>query len=155
MQGGCVCENADFLRIGVNNIAIAALFAPKPMALSGANDWTIDIETKGLPELRQVYSLYGKRDFVHAKCFPQFGHNYNQVSRELMYSWLNAHLKLGHKAPIEERDFEPIPPDQLSVFDDEHPLPNDAKSSAELQQYLAKVAQTQLTELLHCFHHHP
>ena len=45
MQGGCVCENAEYLRLGINNIAIAALFAPKPMALSGANDWTIYIET--------------------------------------------------------------------------------------------------------------
>ncbi|HAB10720.1 MAG TPA: hypothetical protein DCE47_03395, partial [Planctomycetaceae bacterium] len=36
MQGGCVCENCCFLRPGINNITIAALFAPRPMALSGA-----------------------------------------------------------------------------------------------------------------------
>jgi len=36
MQGGCVCENAEHLRVGINNVAIAALFAPKPLAMSGA-----------------------------------------------------------------------------------------------------------------------
>ncbi len=37
MQGGCVCENADLLRVGINNVAIAALFAPKPLAMSRAD----------------------------------------------------------------------------------------------------------------------
>jgi len=148
MQGGCVCENASYLRIGINNIAIAALFAPRPMALSGADDWTVDIETKGLPELRQVYSFYGKADFVHAKARPQFKHNYNQVSREMMYDWFNTHLKLGHEGPIAEQDFQPIPPAELSVFDAEHPLPKDAKSAAELREYLTDVARKQFADLL-------
>src|ERR1700685_523655 len=64
MQGDCECEGTDLLRIGINNVAIAALFAPKPLAMSGAHDWTIDIETKGLPELKQIYSLYGQGDNV-------------------------------------------------------------------------------------------
>jgi dienelactone hydrolase len=52
MQGGCICENCTYLRQGTGNIELAGLFAPKPLAMSGADDWTIDIETKGLPELR-------------------------------------------------------------------------------------------------------
>jgi len=148
MQGGCVCENAEYLRIGINNIAIAALFAPKPMAMSGADDWTIDIETKGLPELRQVYSLYGKRDFVHAKCFPQFSHNYNRVSRGLMYNWFNTHLNIGRKSPIDEQDFEPVSQAELTVFNDEHPLPGKAKSSEQLRSYLTKVSDRQYQALL-------
>ena len=148
MQGGCICENADYLRLGINNIAIAALFAPKPLAMSGADDWTIDIETKGLPELRQVYSLFGKPDLVHAKCFPQFGHNYNQVSREMMYEWFNRHLDLGFESPIKEQDFEPIPPEQLSVFDEQHPRPDDAKSADALRECVTEVAREQLEELL-------
>ncbi|MCH7687907.1 MAG: acetylxylan esterase, partial [Planctomycetes bacterium] len=148
MQGGCVCENAEYLRLGINNIAIAALFAPKPMAMSGAHDWTIDIETKGLPELRQVYSLYGKRDFVHAQCFPQFNHNYNQLSRTLMYNWFNTHLNVGKKSPIEEQDFEPVSQAELTVFNDTHPLPKDAKSSEQLRSYLTKVSDKQYQALL-------
>jgi len=148
MQGGCVCENAEYLRIGLNNIAFAALFAPKPLALSGADDWTIDIETKGLPELRQVYALYGHADLVNAKCYPQFAHNYNQISREMMYDWFNAHLHLGRTGPIKERDFEAVPPAELSVFDDEHPLPADATGVDELRAYLTDVNRLQFAKLL-------
>ncbi|HUG90137.1 MAG TPA: alpha/beta hydrolase family protein, partial [Planctomycetaceae bacterium] len=148
MQGGCVCENADYLRLGINNIAIAAVFAPKPQALSGADDWTIDIETKGLPELRQVYSLYAAADRVQAKCWPQFKHNYNQVAREMMYAWFNEHLKLGHEGPIAEADFEPVPPKELSVWDEAHPVPDDAKSAQELREDLTRVSQEQFAALV-------
>lgn len=148
MQGGCICENASYLRIGINNVAIAALFAPKPMAMSGADDWTIDIETKGLPELKQVYSLFGKGDLVHAQAFPQFKHNYNQVAREMMYDWFNKHLDLGHVGPIEEQDFEPVSAEELTVFDDEHMLPEDAVGAEGLRAYLTKVAKQQFEELL-------
>jgi hypothetical protein len=148
MQGGCVCENSDLLRIGINNVAIAALFAPKPLAMSGAHDWTIDIETKGLPELKQVYALYGRADDVTAKCFRQFGHNYNRVSRQMMYEWFDSHLKLGHKSPIVEEDFWPIDPKDLSVFDEKHPRPADAKSATELRKEMTAIAKKQFAELL-------
>jgi len=148
MQGGCVCENCCFLRPGINNITIAALFAPRPMALSGANDWTIDIETKGLPELKAVYGLYGKADLVHAKCYPQFGHNYNQVSREMMYSWMNKFLKLGLDEPIRERDFRPIAVSELKVFDAEHPQPRDAMSLEQYRAAQARMIEGQYAKLL-------
>jgi hypothetical protein len=148
MQGDCECEAADLLRMGINNVAIAALFAPKPLAMSGARDWTIDIETKGLPELKQIYALYGNPDNVYAKCFRQFGHNYNRVSREMMYEWFNAHLNLGQKSPIVEQDFWPIDPKDLTVFDADHPRPTDAKSAAELRKDMTAIAKKQLAELL-------
>ena len=47
MQGGCVCENCSYLRVGTGNIEFAGLFAPKPLGMTGAHDWTIDIETQG------------------------------------------------------------------------------------------------------------
>ena len=56
-----------------------------------------------------------------AKCFPQFGHNYNQVSREVMYNWFNKHLKLGLPGPVHEKPFVPVPPKELSVYDDRAP----------------------------------
>src|SRR5688500_4715370 len=74
MQGGCVCENAPLLRIGTNNVEIACLFAPKPLGMSGANDWTKQIESRGLPEAKSVYKLYDAEDRVAAKYFP-FEHN--------------------------------------------------------------------------------
>lgn len=141
MQGGCVCENASYLRVGLNNIAFAACFAPKPLGLSGANDWTIDIETKGLPELQQVWNLYGQPDLIHAKCYPQFGHNYNQVARQMMYGWVNRHLGIGLTEPIEERDFTPLTTAEMTVFTAEHPRPDDALPAEQLRARLTDESQ--------------
>jgi dienelactone hydrolase len=148
MQGGCVCENCDYLRQGAGNIDLAALFAPKPLGMSGADDWTIDIERKGLPELQAVYRLYGAEDKVMAKCFPQFKHNYNQVSRELMYNWFNKHLQLGWKEPVTEKPFQPVPPKELSVFDEQHPLPKDAVDSEQLRRRLGEASDKQIEALV-------
>ena len=34
MQGGCICENCSYLRVGTGNIELAGLFAPKPLGMS-------------------------------------------------------------------------------------------------------------------------
>lgn len=148
MQGGCVCENASYLRHGVNNIAFAALCAPRPQAMSGADDWTIEIESKGLPELKQVYALYGQADRVLAKAFPQFKHNYNQVSREVMYNWFNEHLHLGIAGPVKQSDFEPLSREEMSVFNEEHPLPADALDSAALREMMVQEDQAEFESWL-------
>jgi len=148
MQGGCVCENCSHLRVGTGNVEFAALFAPKPLAMSGANDWTIDIERKGLPELKELYRLYGAEDRVMARCFPQFQHNYNQVSREVMYNWFNKHLKLGLAEPVVEKPFQPVPPKELSVYDAAHPRPADSVDAARLRQYLTEQSDKQIAALL-------
>src|SRR6266542_46189 len=64
MQGGCICENCSYLRQDTGNIELAALFAPKPLGMSGANDWTKEIETKGLPQLKALYKLFGAEEKV-------------------------------------------------------------------------------------------
>ncbi|MEZ6064296.1 MAG: acetylxylan esterase [Planctomycetaceae bacterium] len=148
MQGGCVCENASYLRLGLNNVALAALAAPRPMAMSGADDWTIDIETLGLPELKQVYGFYDRPELVDAKCWPQFGHNYNLHARTMMYTWFNQHLKLGLDEPIEERDFERLSRDELTVFTVEHPRPDDALLAEQLRARLTEENRIRFNELL-------
>jgi dienelactone hydrolase len=47
MQGGCTCENASLLRVDTGNVEFAALFAPKPLGMTTANDWTKQMSTKG------------------------------------------------------------------------------------------------------------
>lgn len=148
MQGGCVCENASYLRQDINNIAIAALCAPRPMAMSGADDWTIDIETKGLPELKQVYSLYDAAANVNAVCYPQFKHNYNEVAREMMFDWFNEHLGLGLDTPVVQTDFEPLSQEQMTVFDAEHPVPEDALSAEPLRERMTEEARAQFAALV-------
>lgn len=147
MQGGCVCENCSYLRQGTGNVELAALFAPKPLGMTGADDWTKEIETKGLPELKALYKLYGAEDKVMAKAFPQFKHNYNQVSREVMYNWFNKHLTLGQPEPVVEKPFVPVPPKELSVFDDKHPRPNDAVDQNQLRKYLKEISNKQIEAL--------
>ncbi len=123
MQGGCTCENACCLRVDTGNIEIAALFAPKPLGLTAANDWTVEMQTKGLPELKQLYALLGAPDNVALTPLLHFGHNYNYVSRAAMYSWLNKHLGLGLDEPIVEEDYPRQNADQLTVWDQDHPQP--------------------------------
>jgi dienelactone hydrolase len=146
MQGGCVCENASLLRVDTNNIEIAALFAPKPLCAVAADDWTSDLETAGYPELQRIYGLYGATDDVLARHF-SFPHNINQVSRELVYTWLNRHLALGVAEPIREAPFEPAPPRELSVFDAAHVRPADALEVKELRGAMSRESDARLEAL--------
>src|SRR5207237_6455317 len=57
MQGGCTCENASLLRVGTGNVEFAALFAPKPMGMTAADDWTKEMETKGFPDLTKHWAM--------------------------------------------------------------------------------------------------
>ncbi|MGE4182534.1 MAG: acetylxylan esterase [Limisphaerales bacterium] len=123
MQGGCTCENASGFRVGTGNIELAGLFAPKPLGLTGANDWTVDMPTKGFPELVKLYELAGAKDRVMLKHLPHFGHNYNYVSRSAMYQWMNRHLGLGLKEPVIEEDYPRLTGDDLTVWNDRHPKP--------------------------------
>ena len=91
------------LRIGTGNVEFAALFAPKPLGMTAADDWTKEMATEGFPELKQHYELLGARDKVQLFPFLQFGHNYNHVSRAAMYGWLNRHLGLGQDEPVLEQ----------------------------------------------------
>jgi dienelactone hydrolase len=136
MQGGCTCENCSLLRIDTGNIELAGLFAPKPLGMTGADDWTKEIATKGLPELKQLYKLLGAEANVMAKPLVQFPHNYNQVSRAVMYSWFNKHLKLGYTDPIVEEDFVPLSVAEMTVWDDKHPRP---PSGDDYERSLAKT----------------
>jgi hypothetical protein len=140
MQGGCICENAPQLRIGLNNVAIAALMAPRPMELSGANDWTKNIETRGLPELKTVYAALGAEDRVAARCWPQFGHNYNLHAREEMERWFDKYLELGAGADVHEKPFTPIEPAELSALGSRGALPAEAKSGDEIRASLRAAA---------------
>ena len=49
MQGGCYCENCNLLRIDTGNVELAALFAPRPQAMTAADDWTRDMMKDGIP----------------------------------------------------------------------------------------------------------
>lgn len=146
MQGGCVCENCSYLRIDTGNVEFAGMFAPKPLGMSAAKDWTIDMETKGLPELKKLYALLGVEDKVTAKCWPEFGHNYNQVAREMMYSWFNKHL-LGGSGAVKELPYKPATPEELSVYDATHPRPKDELDAVALRKSMTEASDKQMQAL--------
>ncbi len=79
--------------------------------------------TKGFPELKSHYALFGAADQVKLVPLLHFDHNYNYVSRAAMYSWFNTHLKLGWPEPVVEEDFHRLTPEELTVWDDQHPKP--------------------------------
>jgi len=148
MQGGCTCENSSLLRIGTGNVEFAALFAPKPQGMTTADDWTKEMATKGFPELKQLYATLGAPDNVMLHRGEHFPHNYNAVARAGFYAWLNRHFKLGLKDPVIERDFDPLPREQLTVWDAQHPAPktNDADLERRLLRWLNDDAAHQLQE---------
>jgi dienelactone hydrolase len=122
MQGGCTCENASLLRVGTGNIEMAALFAPKPMGLTAADDWTKEMATKGFPDLAAHWTALGAAGKVELFARTEFPHNYNLPARLAMYGFLNTHLGLGAKE-IEEKEFQPLSREELTVWDAQHPAP--------------------------------
>ena len=123
MQGGCTCENASGLRVNTGNVEIAALTAPRPLGVNAANDWTRDMARDGFPELKRLYGFYGAEDRVSLHVATHFPHNYNHVTRVVMYGFMNRLFKLGLPEPILEEDFDVLKGEQLSVWDTDHPAP--------------------------------
>ena len=154
MQGGCTCENTNFLRIGQGNIDIAALAAPRPQGMTAADDWTKELETKGFPDLKNLYTLLGVPDRVEAHFNIQFPHNYNGVSRSQMYAFFNKHFALGlSNAALEERDFKLSSTPELSVWDDKHLAPSGDKTGTPHEvaviDWFKQQTAKQLDPLLH------
>lgn len=146
MQGGCTCENASLLRVDTGNIEFAALFAPKPQAMTCADDWTKEMSAKGFPELQQLYKLLGAPANVHLIHGEHFKHNYNYVSRAAMYVWVNRHFKLGFKEPIVEEDFKRLTQEEMSVWDAQHPKPPSGPDfERKLARYLTDTSERQIT----------
>jgi dienelactone hydrolase len=150
MQGGCTCENASLLRVGTGNIEFAGLFAPKPLGMTTANDWTKEMATKGFPELKQLYTLLGAPNNVTLHRGEHFPHNYNAVSRCAFYGVLNKHFKLGFKEqePVIERDYTRLKRDELTVWDSQHPAPKAADPDFErkLLRWFHDDSQGQLAQ---------
>lgn len=123
MQGGCTCENACYLRVDSGNIEFAALTAPRPLGMTSADDWTVELATKGCPELQLLYEMMGAKDRVEVFPLTQFPHNYNYVSRGRMYQFFNRYLGLGWKEPVVADDFAPLSIEEMTVWNRRHPRP--------------------------------
>jgi dienelactone hydrolase len=147
MQGGCTCENASLLRVDTGNVEFAALFAPKPLGMTAANDWTKEMPSKGFPQLKQHYAMMGASENVMLKPLVHFDHNYNYVSRAAMYGWVNKHFKLGLAEPILEQDYQRLTQEEMSVWDAQHPRPESGPAfERKLLRWLTDDANRQIQQ---------
>jgi hypothetical protein len=143
-QGGSPCENAPLLRIGANNMEIAALMAPRPMLMvSTTQDWTKNTPRIEYPAMQGMYRLYDKEVNVQTIEIDA-PHNYNRDSREAVYRFF-AKTVLGADPTSRdyvEKDFSPEKLRDLLALD-HHPLPGNALKYAELVESWIANAQKQ------------
>ncbi|NLG38100.1 MAG: hypothetical protein GX549_08770 [Clostridiales bacterium] len=138
MQGGCRCENAPLLRIGLGNIEIAACAAPRPMLMvSSTGDWTCCTPDCEYPALRGIYSLYGAQSRL-TQYHQDAGHNYNRNSRERVYAWLSDLTGLE----VVSEDAVRIPDtSRLRIGEDWRPDPVDEKRYLEIRNRYQKKTE--------------
>ena len=146
MQGGCYCENCNLLRIDTGNVELAALFAPRPQAMTAADDWTRDMMKDGYPQLAWLYAMIGNEADVYCRPMLHFKHNYNYVTRATMYQWMNRHLKLGLDDPVIEQDYEPLTIAETTIWGGDHPAPTN--TGIEHEKSVCKWFHDQATEKL-------
>jgi hypothetical protein len=131
MQGGCLCENAPGLRVEYSNMEIAAAAAARPQILVAASgDWTKDTLTVEGPAIERIYQLLNAPDRFRYVRF-DFGHNYNQTSREAVYGWFGKWLLRQPDVTPKEEAYQKEPDADLRVFPDGS-LPDDALTEAQL-----------------------
>ena len=148
MQGGCLCENAPGLRVEYSNLEIAAAAAPRPQILVAATgDWTRMTLTVEGPAIEHIYQLLDAPDRFRYVRY-DFGHNYNQTSREAVYDWFGKWLlKQPDPALLSEGPYQKEPDADLRVFADGK-LPEDARSEARVIEWLKHQHQARWESLV-------
>jgi hypothetical protein len=139
--GGCVCESGMPVHKSgqhqTNNVEIAACCAPRPLLLvSDGDDWTRNTPRIEFPYIQEVYALYTAENRVENVHLPLEKHDYGPSKRAAAYNFLGHHLGLSTGAlPYDNgyrEDFVTLlEPDELKVFDAEHPLPAGALQGDE------------------------
>ncbi len=145
-QGGCLCENAPLMRVGMNNMEIGAAMGPRPLVLvSATGDWTKNTPKVEYPAIRRAYELMGAADKVSEKQF-NLGHNYDKPSREVVYSWFARWLK-GKPAGTKVAELPYEIDKDLRIFTKDRPRPDWVKSARDVVGDWRKMAAKQLDGL--------
>ena len=151
MQGGSQCENAPGLRLDTFNVEFGAMMAPRPMLMIAATgDWTRNTPREEYPAIRSVYELYDRAADVETVQMVA-PHNYNQASREAMYTFFNHRIQ-GERRNLKEQQIEIEKLQDLLVWE-ARALPANALTYDQLEaQWIAsakrQTAQTQDVQAL-------
>jgi len=145
MQGGGQCENAPGLRVDTFNVEIGAMMAPRPMLMVAATgDWTKNTPREEYPAVRSIYELYGKADNLEMVQIDA-PHNYNQASREAMYSFFGKRILGGTNEVQEARGVHVEKLQDMLVWQG-RPLPKDALTYEQLVEQWIAAAKRQTDE---------
>jgi len=145
MQGGCVCENMPGLRVEYSNMEIAAAAAPRVQIMVGATgDWTKTMMEVEGPAVANIYELLEKPGRLKYVRF-DFPHNYNQTSREAVYTWLD-HWMTGTDGDVKEAKFVKEPDEDLRVWPNGK-LPPDALTEDQFVAFQKARVQRELAAL--------
>ena len=146
MQGGSPCENAPSLRVGTNNVEIAALMAPRPMLMvSATGDWTKNTLKEEYPAMKKIYELYDAGAQVETVQIDA-PHNYNKASREAVYKFFGKQvLGDGDATKFGEKRIRVEKLQDMMVFAG-RALPANALDQAGLFTQWVAAAKKQVTD---------
>jgi hypothetical protein len=130
---GCRCEGGlpVMQEAGTNAIELAAAMAPRAQLLiSAGDDPTKDFPTAGFPFVRHIYALCGHPERVENVHLTAEGHDFGPSKRAAVYNFFARHLGL-RRLPEDREAIVIEAPEQMAVFDAEHPLPPGAVRGPE------------------------
>jgi dienelactone hydrolase len=145
MQGGGQCENAPGLRVDTFNVEIGAMMAPRPMLMVAATgDWTKNTPREEYPAVRSIYELYDHAESLEMAQIDA-PHNYNQASREAMYSFFAKRI-LGDPKEVKEARGVHVEKLQDMLVWQGRPLPKNALTHEQLEEQWIAAAKKQTDE---------